>query len=157
MCTSARVYLSHIKVGAPRQEGFRFPGMKATGSVSCLMWVLIEPQSSKSTARAISPDPNFFLFINHFICLHFKCYLPSQSPLHLILLPFASKRVLPHPPTHSYLTPIGSPFSGTSSLHRTKCLLSHWCQMRQSSATYEVGATDWPMYPLVWWFSHWEL
>lgn len=94
MCTSARVYLSHIKVGAPRQEGFRFPGMKATGSVSCLMWVLIEPQSSKSTARAISPDPNFFLFINHFICLHFKCYAPfpeacfptyKKSPYYIIL------------------------------------------------------------------------
>jgi hypothetical protein len=31
-----------------------------------------------------------FLFINNFICLHFKCYSPSWSPLHepLTLSPF---------------------------------------------------------------------
>lgn len=60
MCMSARVYLYHIKVGAPRQEGLGFPGMKVIGSESCLMWVLgIEPQFSKRTARAISADANF--------------------------------------------------------------------------------------------------
>lgn len=32
-----------------------------------------------------------FLFINHFIGLHFKCYPPSQSPLHEPSPPF------PHP------------------------------------------------------------
>lgn len=61
MCTSARVYVYHIKVGALRQEILRFPGMKAIGNGSCLMWVLgIEPQFSIRTARAISADPNFF-------------------------------------------------------------------------------------------------
>ena len=49
-------------------------------------------------------------------------------PLHnppSIPLPFASKRVLPHPPTHSHFTPLASPFSGVLSLHRTKQLPSH--------------------------------
>ena len=56
-------------------------------------------------------------------------------PLHnppSIPLPFASKRVLPHPPTHSHFTPLASPFSGVSSLHRTK----------------HLGATNKPMYAL---------
>ena len=44
---------------------------------------------------------------------------PPQTP-YSTLLPFAAKSVLPHPPTHSYLTPLASPFSGVSSLHRTK-------------------------------------
>ena len=39
--------------------------------------------------------------------------------------PFTSKRVLPHAPTYSYLTSLAFPFSGPSSLHRTKHILSH--------------------------------
>jgi len=45
-----------------------------------------------------------FIFIDYFIYLHFKYCPPSRSPIckppTLSLLPFASKRVLPHPPTH---------------------------------------------------------
>jgi hypothetical protein len=44
---------------------------------------------------------------------------------HTIPLPFASKRVLPHPLTHIPLTPLASLFSETSSLYRIKCILSH--------------------------------
>ena len=35
---------------------------------------------------------------------------PPPTP-HPFLLPFASKRVLPHLPTHSCLTPLACPFS----------------------------------------------
>ena len=34
--------------------------------------------------------------------------------------PFASKRVLPQLPTNSHHTPLASPFTGATSLHRTK-------------------------------------
>jgi hypothetical protein len=54
-----------------------------------------------------------------------------------ISLPFASERVLPHP--HPlYLTPLGYPFSGSSSFHRTKHIPSHWGQTRQSSANIYI-------------------
>ena len=39
--------------------------------------------------------------------------------------PPASMRVLPHPPTHSLLTDLAFPYTGASSLHRTKDLSSH--------------------------------
>jgi hypothetical protein len=82
---------------------------------------------------------------------------PPQTP-YPTPLPFASKRVFLQPPTHSHLTPLASPFFGASSLHRTKCLPSHWCQMRPSSASYIAGALDRPMCMLFgWWFSPWEL
>jgi hypothetical protein len=35
------------------------------------------------------------------------------------------------PPTHSHLTALALPFTGVSTLQRTKCLPSHWCQLRQ--------------------------
>jgi hypothetical protein len=68
-----------------------------------------------------------FLFINHFTCLNFKCYPPSRSPLHKPPTPCPSPLPLrgcssTHPSTLSHLTPLASPFSGASSLHRTKCL-----------------------------------
>jgi hypothetical protein len=75
-------------------------------------------------------------FLLFFIYLHFRCSLPSLSPLqppHPIPPPFASKRVLLHSPTHF-------PFAGASSLHRTKDLSSHWSRTRQSSATCAAGA-----------------
>jgi hypothetical protein len=97
----------------------------------------------------------YFIFLknlfNHFICLHYKCDSTSRSPYHNPLTSSSSllplRRCTPtHPPTHpiiySNLTPLVSSFSGASSLHRTKCLPSHWCQMRQFSATYVAGAPD---------------
>jgi hypothetical protein len=48
---------------------------------------------------------------------------PSTPPYPLSLL-FTSMGVLSHPPTNSYLTPLASSFSGASSPHRTKGLLS---------------------------------
>jgi hypothetical protein len=37
------------------------------------------------------------------------------------------------PPTHSCLTALVSPYTGALNLHRAKGLLSHWCQIRQST------------------------
>ena len=76
----------------------------------------------------------------------FQVFLP-QTPTPCSL-PFASKRVFPHPPTHSQFTHPASPFEGATSLHMTNHLPSHWCQRRQSSATYIVGAMDPSMYTL---------
>jgi hypothetical protein len=45
-----------------------------------------------------------------------------------------------HPHTHSHLTILAFPFTRASSLHRTKGLPSHWCQIRWSSATYAPRA-----------------
>lgn len=89
------------------------------------------------------------IFTNYLIDFHFKCCPPPQLPFHEssnlshLCEPstppphhFASKRVVLHLPTHSCLSPLASPFSEASSLHRTKCIPSHWCKIRQSSATY---------------------
>jgi hypothetical protein len=63
----------------------------------------------------ISNTTLLLFFIDYCIDLHFNSYPPSQYPLSpLILYPltFASKRLLPHPPTHSHLTPVASLFAG---------------------------------------------
>jgi hypothetical protein len=79
--------------------------------------------------------------MGHFIYLHFKCYPPSHFPLHkppIPPLPLILWGCPPtHPPTYSHLTSLAFPYIGASNLYRTKGLLSHWCQIRQSSATYE--------------------
>ena len=51
-------------------------------------------------------------------------FSPPQSSM-LSSLSFVFKRVLPYLPTHSCLTPPASPFSGATSLHRTKGLPFH--------------------------------
>lgn len=96
----------------------------------------------------------FFLLL---LLVHFKLiilfiYISIVIPIlvsppwtfHNILLFFVWKTVFIHPTTLSSLTPLASPFSGLSSLHRTKDLSSHWCRMRQSS--YVQGTMDWPIY-----------
>jgi hypothetical protein len=58
------------------------------------------------------------------------------------------------PSTHPLPSiPLASPFSGAPSLHRTKHVPSHWCQIRQSSATYVAGAMDWPCIFFGWWLN----
>ena len=49
---------------------------------------------------------------------------PPQAP-YLISLPLVSMKELSYPPISFHLTPLASPFSGASSLHRTKHLPSH--------------------------------
>ena len=92
-----------------------------------------------------------FFLICYFIYLHFKCCPTSRSPLHKPpshLLSPTSKRVLLRPLSLSLLTVLASPYSGASNLHRTKCLTSHWCQIRQSSATYVSRAMEASLYTL---------
>jgi hypothetical protein len=43
-------------------------------------------------------------------------------------------------PTHSCLPTLAFPYTGASSLHRTKGLSSQWWPKRPSSATYAAGA-----------------
>lgn len=70
---------------------------------------------------------------------------PQWTPPPSNLLPFASKRVFHH--THSLLLhSLSFIFPGESSLHKTKCLHSHGCQIRPSSATHVIGVTDQLMY-----------
>ena len=49
---------------------------------------------------------------------------PPQCPYPIPPI-LASKRVHPHPNTHSYLTTLAFPYTGTSSLLRTQGLFSH--------------------------------
>jgi hypothetical protein len=65
-------------------------------------------------------------------------------------------RVFPHPTTHSCLPALAFPYTGASSLHRTKGLSSYWCPTRPSFATYAVGSMSLFMCTLEWWFSPWE-
>jgi hypothetical protein len=69
----------------------------------------------------------FYIFI--FWMLSLSPAFPPQAPY---LLPS---------PTHSCLRVLEFPYAGSSSLHRTKGLPSHWCQIRPSSATYAARAT----------------
>jgi hypothetical protein len=70
------------------------------------------------------------LFIGYFVYLHFKYYLinsstlPTESLYPLCPSP-ASMRVLPQAHTHSHLTTLAFPYTGATSLHRTKGLSSH--------------------------------
>ena len=74
-----------------------------------------------------------FQMLSHFLVL----------PLPENLIPFLSSCLcedVPHPPTHSLLPTLYFPYTGASSLHRTKGLSSHLCPTRPSSATYVAGA-----------------
>ena len=79
-----------------------------------------------------------FYWLFYLFTLQIVSPLPIPRPLHT-LLP-ASMRVLSYIPTHSHLTILAPPYAGALKLHRTKGLLSHWCQISQSSATYAAGA-----------------
>ena len=65
-------------------------------------------------------------------------------------------RVLP-PQTHCHLTALESSYAKVSSQHSTKGLLSHWCQIRQSSATYWLELWIPPCVLFSWWFGPWVL
>ena len=77
----------------------------------------------------------------------------------LVYPPEATYPIHPHliPPTHSHFTTLAFPNTGTSSLHRTKGLSSHWYQTRPSSAKYVARAMGPSMCTFCWWFSPWEL
>ena len=66
----------------------------------------------------------------------------------------ASMRVLSHLPTHSCLPVFTFPYSGASSLHRTKDFFSHRCPTRPSYATFVVGAMG---VAFGWWVSLWDV
>lgn len=67
-------------------------------------------------------------------------YLPPWVPQH-IPPPFHLLEGAP-PPNNSYLTPLAFPFSGESSLHKTKGIPSHSDQTTQSSSPYGAEAID---------------
>jgi hypothetical protein len=58
---------------------------------------------------------------------------PSRTPYPLLPAPA-------HQPTHTCFLALAFPYTGTSSLHRTKVLSSHWCPARPSSSTHTAGA-----------------
>jgi hypothetical protein len=100
----------------------------------------------------------FFPFIGYFLYLHFK-YPPFPiSPLEALYPippPPASMRVLPYPPTHSFLPTLAFPYIGASSLHRTNGLSSHW----QGCSLLHMWLEPWvnPYVIFDWWFSPWDL
>ena len=69
---------------------------------------------------------------------------PLPSPL-----PPTSMRVLSHPPTHSHLTTLAFPNTGTKSHHRTNGLSSQLFQIKPSSVAYTAGAIQTPLAPSV--------
>ena len=75
-------------------------------------------------------------------------HLPGFSSTNLLSHPPACFYKGAHPPTHSSLTALAFPYTGASSLHRTKGLSSHWCLTRSSSATYVAGAMGPSMHTL---------
>jgi hypothetical protein len=78
---------------------------------------------------------SFFLFLNWiFYLFTFQMLYPllvSFLQTHYPIPPYpTSMGVLPHPHTHSSLTALAFLYTGASTLHRTKGLHSHWCQIR---------------------------
>ena len=69
----------------------------------------------------------FYLFTFQMLSLFLVSSL--QTPYPIPHYP-ASIRVLPNPPTHSCLTALAFLYTRASSLHRTKGLPSHCCQLR---------------------------
>ena len=70
---------------------------------------------------------HFFFFIGYFIYLYFKCYLPSQFPLHNplpLLPPPCLYEGAPYPPIHCCLSALVFPYCGSSSLNRIKGFFS---------------------------------
>ena len=112
-----------------------------------------------------------FFKLNCFIYLHSNCCPSSQlHPQNFSphpSLPFVSERVLPPTPANYAFPHPASPFPGASSLYRIRCILSHWGQTRQSSATYKPGRAVcvcvcvcvWWANPCIlfdWWLGLWE-
>jgi hypothetical protein len=84
---------------------------------------------------------SFFLFLLFilFIYITNAIPLPSFPSTNPLVLPCLYEGA-PHLPTFSCLSALAFPYPGSSSLHRTKGLPSHCCQIWQSSATYAAGA-----------------
>jgi hypothetical protein len=61
-------------------------------------------------------------------------------PYLFIQILYAVGTEVAHPPTHSCFLVLAFPYTGASSLHRTKDFSSHWCLRGPSSATYAAGA-----------------
>jgi hypothetical protein len=78
----------------------------------------------------------FFIYISSVI-YSLSLFPLLKHPIHPP--PPASTRVLPHPPTHSCFPALAFSYSGALSLHWTKNLSSHWCQIRPSSVSYAAG------------------
>jgi hypothetical protein len=85
----------------------------------------------------------FPIFIRYFLYLHFKCYPLSWFPLWKFPIPFPLPLLLwgwsLHQSTQSRFPILAFPYTGASSLHKTKSLSSHWCPTRPSSTTYSDG------------------
>jgi hypothetical protein len=79
----------------------------------------------------------YYIIIRYFLYLHFKCYPLSWFPLQK---PLSSSPPPAHQPTYSCFPLMACPYTGVSSLLKTKGLSSHWCLTRPSSATYTAGA-----------------
>ena len=87
-----------------------------------------------------------FFLIRYFLYLQFKCYPLSWFPLQNPSIPTPS----PYSPTHqSCFLVLAFPYTGTSSLHRTKGLHSHWWPTRPSSATCDWSQGSLHVYSLV--------
>ena len=81
--------------------------------------------------------------------------LPSANPFIPPLLLFVSVSVLPHLPTHTFITPLPSSHTEESSLHRPKA--SPPIDTRQAIFCYIYNWSHGPIYVYsAWWFSSCE-
>ena len=113
--------------------------------------------STTKTRRAEQGGTNFyfillpmnlcFIFLFNIFIRYFR-YILNATPF-LVSPPKISSSFPPSPtsmsvfppsPTHSHLSTLKFPYTGASSLHRTKGIPSHWCQIKPSFATYAAWA-----------------
>jgi hypothetical protein len=141
--SSCHLALLVVAVRSPLRAGHFFLVPICNGSIKTfgiLVW-------HTSAEQLLVPFLHFlFLLVILFIYISNVISLPS----------FPSTSSLPPPPlplwgcfpTHSCLNGLALSYSGSSSLHKTKGLPSHWCQIRPSSATYPAGAMGTSMWTL---------
>lgn len=79
--------------------------------------------------------------------------LPSKTPLQTCLS-FDPKEVIPHPATHSSLTPLAPPSLGKQAFMGPS-LPSHWCKIRQCFAACLSGTMNSPVL-FDWWLLCWS-
>jgi len=108
--------------------------------ISQLLWFLTLLPVFKSSSNSKYPESSLLIFLLIIVFIYISNAIllpsyPSTNP-HSISLPPSLLLLWECSPAHSCFTALASPYTGTSSLHRTQGLPSFWCYIRQISVTY---------------------
>ena len=128
----------------------------------CIFWSILYNLIVPKVETFLSLYLRWTIFkLNYFIYLVFQILHPSLTLLPELFTPspllFASESLSlsthPHIPPLKPAAPTASHFPEASSFYRTRCILTHWGQIKQSSGTDVYQ----PFMLFDWWFRLWEL